>query len=96
MTNVYVISSKSGQCKVGVSEWPAMRLRQLQSKHDTELTLAHVFKCGRHSTAYHLERQIHEQLAEYALGNEWFRCIPEVAVSAGLDAGHGNDAYPDF
>jgi len=84
MCNVYVIESRSGQCKVGVSEWPAKRLEQLQRNHDTDLTLAHVFKCDGHGAAYQLEKEIHKQLADYALGHEWFRCIGEYAVAAGL------------
>lgn len=82
--NVYVIACDAGQVKVGVSDWPENRLKQLQRQMDAPLHLVHVFRCHRWTDAYELERRIHEALEDCALSGEWFRCIPEEAVMAGV------------
>lgn len=72
-----------------------MRLPQLQRTMDCLLYFAHVFYCTDNETAFALERRIHTKLSGCSLGNEWFRCIPEEAIVAGLEVIE-RDYYRDY
>ena len=84
--DVYVMTCKTGQIKVGVSDQVEERLKQIQRLMDTEMTIAHTWTFDNFRSPWVLERSIIDALSEYSLGGEWFRCIPEYAVVAGQDA----------
>lgn len=83
--NVYVMTCKAGQIKVGVSDQIEERLKQIQRKMDTQMTIAHTWSFNNTRDPWVLEQSIIDALSDYSLGGEWFRCIPEYAVVAGQD-----------
>lgn len=66
--HLYLIQSdKTGSIKIGRSDHPQIRLKQLQTGAAFELKLLAII-----DGAGHLEKQIHKQLKEYRLQGEWF------------------------
>jgi hypothetical protein len=78
--SIYVAKSDSGELKVGVSNDPERRIRELSTANPNAIELlvdSEVDKAGK------AERELHEQLQEYRTSGEWFD-VPESVEEAVL------------
>lgn len=65
---VYFIQDHTGAIKIGIAEYPALRLGSLQVAHPHPLKLLGVCEGGRR-----LERELHEAFSHNRLSGEWYR-----------------------
>jgi hypothetical protein len=79
LRSVYVIKSTGGICKVGISNDPEERLRQLLTGHGLGLELVHVESVGD-DAARLVERAAHRMLDNAKTGGEWFRVSADKAI----------------
>jgi predicted GIY-YIG superfamily endonuclease len=73
LTYVYVIESSSGHFKIGISDNPARRMRQLtRTKGPFDYSL--IFFCGfdDRKTAREIEAHLHEEFRHARARGEWF------------------------
>ena len=72
---IYIISNDLGYIKVGVSNNPERRVKQLQTGNEHKLTLLFTeeFDCTRHHLL-HIEKELHKQLRQMTTKTigEWF------------------------
>jgi len=72
---IYIISNEQGYIKVGVSNNPERRVKQLQTgnEHKLKLLFKEEFDCTRHHLL-HIEKELHKQLRYMATKTvgEWF------------------------
>lgn len=73
MTYVYFIQHGYGSIKIGVSDNPEERCKQLQTGNQKKLRVICKFPFERRRTALDLERELHEKFKEHRLEGEWFR-----------------------
>lgn len=66
---VYLIQSKTGECKIGSSVSVSARLRQLQCANPGLLSLLHAFPSAN---ALQDELALHDAFAHKRIRNEWF------------------------
>ena len=78
---IYVIVSKAGPIKVGISHNPEKRLRTLCQSQPFEAEIVHVSECPM-GTARQIERAVHELLTDHHLRGEWFQVPASRAVEA--------------
>lgn len=91
---VYIIGPAEGPVKVGKSEAPETRIKQLQAKTNEVLYLMGKWPLGRaHSLA--VERYVHWLLRDKAIGREWFDVTREEAAHA-IDTAISRDIHPDY
>ena len=76
--DLYIIRSAAGPIKIGVSQSPAKRLKQLQTAHPYKLEIACIVPGGAR-----LEISYHERFAAHRLEGEWF--APHPAILAEID-----------
>jgi len=82
---VYLIAeSETGFCKIGVSQDPVFRLRELQTATPHELQLVYIIECTGDSDARRLEAILHARYRAYWASGEWFR-VPADNIVADLD-----------
>lgn len=78
MQKIYIIQrSSDGLLKIGISQNPSSRVRQLQCGSACELSL--IYQSEEMSNARTIENNIHKSLAGRACG-EWFSCSTEDAL----------------
>ncbi len=78
---IYVIAaSVEGPCKIGLSQNPDKRLRQLQTGHPERLYLHHSEPAPEIKVA-HLEKLIHKTLRPWKRTGEWFALDVETAIA---------------
>lgn len=83
MTNLYFIQAESGgPIKIGVANYPNVRLGQLQTGNPERLVIRRQVRVNEHA-----ERRFHALFAEHRVQGEWFRAVPEIAAIC--------DAVPD-
>lgn len=80
MMHVYVVASKDGAVKVGVSSFPKCRLRQVKYEGYRSCYLYHV--TAPHPKARRIETITHELLSAFRLRGEWFNVQPDIAAKA--------------
>ncbi|WP_407146239.1 GIY-YIG nuclease family protein [Bradyrhizobium sp. ORS 86] len=87
-TFVYVISGDHGRQKIGVSDDPRKRIRELQT--GSPFLLHFVFIGVTEGTAYDIEGEAHFLLDRHKApgGDEWFVVPPEVAIAAVMACAH--------
>lgn len=68
---IYLIVSDRGTMKVGKSKDPFQRLEQLQQGRLEKLEMVGYMVCNS-LNAHRIERDIHKDLEDIALGKEWF------------------------
>jgi len=78
-TFVYVIGSKDGPCKVGITHNLQSRLRMLQTGSAQKLELIFVYSAYDKRTARTLEKWFHDAHVEFRLAGEWFNCTADEA-----------------
>ena len=74
---VYIIQAgdkKNAPIKVGVSDDPEKRLKQLQTGNPKVLRLLMSFECKNKEHAFNLEKTLHLMLSGQGILNEWFSC----------------------
>ena len=76
---LYVLTSKSGLIKIGISVDVALRRKQLQTGAGHEIAIHRTF--GPLNNAARLERIIHRLLSGSCVGGEWFSIGAEKACS---------------
>lgn len=71
---VYVIKQDipKGHVKIGVSDSPTTRLKQLQTGSSVPLVLEGLIVCNNKAAAFILEKSIHRNFPELRLEGEWF------------------------
>lgn len=77
MAEVYIIGVADGRpyYKVGMSEAPKRRLKELQGLERRRLILKRATSYGlTRREAFELERWIHNDMDTYRVGREWFVC----------------------
>lgn len=77
---VYVIRRSDGAVKVGMTNNPPQRLRNLQTGSPNRLSFAYVAGCA--GVAARIESEAHKLMDAYAIQGDWFEASPEVAVAA--------------
>lgn len=79
---VYVMRDARGYVKVGISNAPLARIRELSAGNPEGLEL--VFQTLEYSRAYALavEAAVHHDLAAFRKGREWFDCTAGRAMQA--------------
>lgn len=80
MTFIYAIGTKSDLQKIGYSDNPEKRLKQLQTGNPEQLYLHHTISIVS-SRARLVEQFIHSQINYKRTKGEWFRMSPEEAKS---------------
>jgi hypothetical protein len=83
-TFVYVISGDHGRQKIGVSDDPKQRVRDLQTGSPFPLKLE--FVGLTEGTGYDVEGEAHFMLHSHRQSGEWFTVPPEVAITAVMAA----------
>lgn len=77
---IYMIGNNLGAVKVGVSNNPSRRVKQLQTANQDKLSLLfqEEFECSRHHVLQ-VEKLVHKDLARICnkKSGEWFSIIPE-------------------
>lgn len=74
---VYIIQAGNknrAPIKIGVSDDPFKRLKQLQTGNAELLRLLMTFECDDKQHAFTLEKTLHEMLSNESVLNEWFSC----------------------
>lgn len=84
---VYVIATvidgeACAPVKVGMSNTPLARLRELQTASPHKLTLTTMMLCPHRRAARDLEAGIHGLLSPWSLSGEWFNVPPIYAAGA--------------
>ena len=72
---VYIIqsgTSKKAPIKIGMSDEPEKRIKQLQTGNPQLLRIIISIKCNSRQHAYDLERTLHRMLERNNILNEWF------------------------
>lgn len=77
---IYVISGDHGRQKIGVTDDPQQRIRDLQTGSPFPLTFE--FLGITNDTAYAIESEVHFLLARHRQSGEWFAIAPEMAIAA--------------
>lgn len=77
---LYLIAAGNHHVKIGISDNPNARLRELQTAHYERLTLMCTVQCKDRAGAFALERALHKWYAERRSSNEWFEIDPESVI----------------
>lgn len=81
MSFLYVIAAREqGPTKLGISDDPARRLKQLQTGHPETLMIFHKEAVDA-PLAYYLERNLHKSISHRRLRGEWFDLAVAEAIS---------------
>lgn len=93
MHQTYVIGSTRWHVKIGHSQDPQSRVRELQTGSASHLWVAHTWAADRDG-AIALERALHKAFAWRAMSGEWFNLTapPAIAVGDLIKAGRTVDA----
>lgn len=75
-----MIHGDHNHVKIGVTNNPTARLRELRTASAFPLEFSFIGACNTSGIA--IERKAHELLDQYRTHGEWFDCSPELAVSA--------------
>lgn len=75
---VYLIINSSGRVKIGSSDNPQKRLKQLQTGNSDKLKLLHVIRCNRPS--WQVERRIQSWFLNHRQEGEWFS-LPKETIN---------------
>jgi hypothetical protein len=81
---IYIIQiilsgGRCGRIKIGISQDPEQRLRDLQTSSPDKLGLFGFSQVGSYAMARTLEFAVHTALAPFRLVGEWFSVSPETA-----------------
>jgi Meiotically up-regulated gene 113 len=77
---IYVIAARDeGPCKIGFSNSPEERLKQLQTGHPEQLVLRHTVELEAKQGKL-LERMIHKTLKHQRSVGEWFNLSVDAAI----------------
>src|SRR5688572_30552615 len=84
-SHVYIISrilngQLSQPVKIGVSDTPVLRLRELQTGSPHPLVIVRAFRCPSRPVANEIEKDMHRRLKEDCENGEWFNIDPIQAV----------------
>jgi hypothetical protein len=71
---VYVMEDAAGRVKVGISQNPYWRRKQLAYELKTEITLYYATAGMTRAEALAIEARAHSDLAEHRVVGEWFSC----------------------
>jgi len=76
MTYVYMIQAGYGGVKIGVSDEPETRLKELQTGNHKKLHIIAKFVFSDKNEAFLFERFLHEKFQKWHMNGEWYkRCI---------------------
>lgn len=77
ITNVYVIYSSSGYCKIGITKDLGRRLKSINRGALTPFDNQYIFviPCS-HEVAQKTEKKLHEKFAHKRISGEWFNLDP--------------------
>ena len=82
---VYIIqsgTSRKAPLKIGVSDDPGKRIKQLQTGNPEVLKVLTTIRCKTKKHAYTLEGELHRMLSDKSILNEWFSCAKKSALNA--------------
>jgi hypothetical protein len=87
MTYLYFIQGEqTRRIKVGISDKPLSRMRQLQAGSPDKLALLAVVKYGGYSArsrAESAEQQLHSEFKDSCVHGEWFNCTVRLLARIG-------------
>jgi hypothetical protein len=75
---IYVIGTDTQQ-KIGISQNPQKRVKQLQTGNHSNLTLHHTIEVPDHRAEV-IERHMHKEMSHKKLKGEWFNMTKDEAV----------------
>jgi predicted GIY-YIG superfamily endonuclease len=73
MTYVYFIQQGYGSIKIGVSDDPEIRLKQMQTGTSRILRIIAKFPFANRTEAFNMEKQLHVEYAYLRTTGEWFK-----------------------
>ena len=87
---VYVVHANNGEIKVGLSVTPHERLSKIKKEYSHRRGFSEAYLVGFVSTRYGLsvERLAHGFLGQYAVGGEWYRVHPLIALRVVIKAAY--------
>lgn len=82
MTQIYVIATENATiCKIGISDNPAARLKQLQTGNAEILKIHHTVELGSRRKAELIESLIHKNNSTHRMKGEWFNMSIDDAIA---------------
>jgi len=70
---VYVMESDGGFYKVGISNSPKTRKKELQTGNPCDIEIYDYYEVLPHFSSKDVESRIHKRLDAYRVGGEWFK-----------------------
>lgn len=77
---LYVIGTESGFYKIGISNNPSTRLKDIKTGIPEAANLIFSILCKNKTAARRLEEHFHKELSEYHITGEWFKA-PQSAIA---------------
>ena len=84
MSNIYVIASSkhdAGPVKIGISNKPERRLKQLQTGYPEKLEIKYIEKLDTRIEARELEGKLHKDIKHHCSHGEWFNVPVKEAIA---------------
>jgi hypothetical protein len=84
MSNMYVISSANhdnGPVKIGISNKPENRLKQLQTGYPEKICVKYIEPLSDKVEARSLENKLHKDMKHYRAYGEWFNMSVKEAIA---------------
>lgn len=79
-TYIYFIAKGSHPIKIGISDDPFHRLKDLQTAHHEHLYLLYTISCETRDDAFKLESSFHRWYKDVQIMNEWYDIsVPQIA-----------------
>lgn len=79
---VYIIHHReTSMIKIGLSDDPMSRLKEIQTGNGNALTLRYVLACPSRESASSIERLLHKRYGRYRATGEWFKVPCETVIS---------------
>lgn len=80
MKHIYVMQRADGAIKIGVAYIVEKRRRALQHKVKQVMIILH--STPSTSGAFEAEYLIYRDIGRFAIGEEWYKCEPNIAIEA--------------
>lgn len=83
MSFIYIISQvkhQNGPVKIGISDNPQKRLKQIQTGHPEKIEIKHLEEISTRRKTLELEKNLHRDFSIYRSHGEWFNMNVDEAI----------------
>lgn len=83
MSFIYIISPsrhQNGPVKIGISDNPQKRLKQIQTGHPEKIEIKHLEEISTRRKTLELEKNLHRDFSIYRSHGEWFNMTVDDAI----------------